>query len=71
MTEGLRDFFELKFGPVMDAIVISSHSGDHVQSRGFGFVTFKDETSVTAAVQAHYITIVGKKVCTVVHHNLV
>ncbi|KAJ7547499.1 hypothetical protein O6H91_08G088600 [Diphasiastrum complanatum] len=58
----LRDFFEEKFGPVLDAIVIGSHSGDQIHSRGFGFVTFKHEESASAAVAAHYVNIFGKKV---------
>jgi RNA recognition motif-containing protein len=58
----LREFFEAKFGPVVDAIVIGSHAGDHIQSRGFGFVTFKNEEAVIAAVQVHYVNIFGKKV---------
>ncbi|KAJ7547502.1 hypothetical protein O6H91_08G088600 [Diphasiastrum complanatum] len=60
--EDLRDFFEEKFGPVLDAIVIGSHSGDQIHSRGFGFVTFKHEESASAAVAAHYVNIFGKKV---------
>ncbi|CAM6087513.1 unnamed protein product [Calypogeia fissa] len=61
-SDDLKEFFEAKFGPVADAIVIGSHAGDHMQSRGFGFVTFKNEESVIAAVQAHYVNIFGKKV---------
>lgn len=58
----LRDYFEKEFGAVEDAVVIGSQAGNHVQSRGFGFVTFKSEDSVAAAVQAHYVNISGKKV---------
>lgn len=61
-ADDLRDFFEEKYGPVLDAVVIGSQSGDHMQSRGFGFVTFKYADSVAAAVEAHYINIYGKKV---------
>lgn len=61
-ADDLRDFFEEKYGPVLDAVVIGSQSGDHMQSRGFGFVTFKHADSVAAAVEAHYINIYGKKV---------
>eukprot|EP00897_Mesotaenium_endlicherianum_P008426 jgi/Mesen1/7611/ME000397S06677 len=60
-TDDLQDFFEENFGPVSDAVVIGSQSGDHVQSRGFGFVTFKYEESVTAAVKEHFVVILGKK----------
>lgn len=55
-------FFEENFGPVSDAVVIGSHSGDQVQSRGFGFVKFKHEASVLLAIQTHYIHLFGKKV---------
>jgi RNA recognition motif-containing protein len=61
-ADDLWDFFEEKYGPVLDAVVIGSQSGDHLQSRGFGFVTFKHVESVAAAVEAHYINIFGKKV---------
>ncbi|XP_058111119.1 uncharacterized protein LOC131254130 [Magnolia sinica] len=58
----LRQFFEREFGPVEDSTVIASQSGEHLQSRGFGFITFKHEDSAAAAVQAHYVAILGKKV---------
>ncbi|CAI7893453.1 unnamed protein product [Closterium sp. NIES-54] len=61
-SDDLREYFEEHFGPVVDAVVIGSQSGDHVQSRGFGFVTFKYEQSVTAAVKEHYVILFGKKV---------
>ncbi|BFI14303.1 hypothetical protein MPTK1_5g01760 [Marchantia polymorpha subsp. ruderalis] len=61
-SEYLRELFEAKFGPVVDAVVISSHSGDQVQSRGFGFVTFQHEESVSLAVKTHYVSLCGKKV---------
>lgn len=61
-VDDLREFFELNYGPVLDAVVIGSPAGDQMQSRGFGFVTFKHAASVTAAVEAHYINIYGKKV---------
>ncbi|BBN20335.1 hypothetical protein MPTK1_8g18320 [Marchantia polymorpha subsp. ruderalis] len=61
-SDDLRFYFEEKFGPVMDAVVIGSQSGDQVQSRGFGFVTFKNEESVLLAVKTHYVNLFGKKV---------
>ncbi|BBN12819.1 hypothetical protein MPTK1_5g23160 [Marchantia polymorpha subsp. ruderalis] len=61
-SDDLRVFFEENFGPVSDAVVIGSHSGDQVQSRGFGFVKFKHEASVLLAIQTHYIQLSGKKV---------
>ena len=33
-----------------------------MQSRGFGFVTFKEEKSVSTAVETHYVMIMGKQV---------
>ena len=47
---------------MQDASVLVTQTGNHIQSRGFGFVTFKDEKSVLAAVQAHYVTIMDKEV---------
>lgn len=61
-VDDLRDFFEVNYGPVLDAVVIGSQAGDQMQSRGFGFVTFKHAESVSAAVEAHFINIYGKKV---------
>jgi len=61
-VDDLREFFEMNYGPVLDAVVIGSQAGDQIQSRGFGFVTFKHAASVSAAVEAHYINIYGKKV---------
>jgi len=61
-VDDLREFFEENYGPVLDAVVIGNQAGDQMQSRGFGFVTFKHAASVSAAVEAHYINIYGKKV---------
>nr|DAD35034.1 TPA_asm: hypothetical protein HUJ06_005674 [Nelumbo nucifera] len=61
-SDMLGEFFEEQFGAVEDAIVIGSQPGDHIQSRGFGFVTFRDKQSVAAAIQAHYIFLMGKQV---------
>lgn len=47
--------------------MIGSQAGEHIQSRGFGFVTFKYEESVASAVEAHYVTILGKKVSKTLH----
>lgn len=66
LADDLRDFFEGRYGPVLDAVVIGSQSGEYMHSRGFGFVTFKHAESVAAAVEAHYINIYGKKVNTCV-----
>lgn len=61
-ADSLGKFFEEQFGPVDDAIVIFSQIENKIQSRGFGFVTFKEEKSVSAAVQAHYVSMLGKPV---------
>ncbi|XP_060959035.1 uncharacterized protein LOC115700489 isoform X2 [Cannabis sativa] len=61
-SNSLRKFFDEKFGPVEDALVLVTQTGAHIHSRGFGFVTFRDEKSVLAAVQAHYVTISDKVV---------
>ncbi|WRX20459.1 RNA recognition motif domain - like 10 [Theobroma cacao] len=61
-SDSLGKFFEDQFGSVEDAHVARIRTGDEVHSRGFGFVTFKHEKSVSKAVQAHYITIMGKQV---------
>ena len=47
---------------MQDAKVLETQIGNQTQSRGFGFVTFKDEKPVSAAVQAHYVTIMDKQV---------
>lgn len=61
-SDGLSKFFEEQFGSVEDAIVIEAQAGYQIQSRGFGFVTFKEKKSVSAAVSAHYVAIMGKQV---------
>ncbi|TYG62680.1 hypothetical protein ES288_D07G251200v1 [Gossypium darwinii] len=61
-SESLSKFFQDEFGSVEDAHVVSIKTGDELQSRGFGFVTFKHEKSVSKAVQAHYVTMMGKQV---------
>ncbi|GLU11097.1 hypothetical protein SLE2022_278660 [Rubroshorea leprosula] len=62
-SDFLHKFFEQQFGLVEDAHVARVQAGDdQIQSRGFGFVTFKHEKSVLQAVQAHYVTIMGKQV---------
>lgn len=58
-SESLGKFFEEHFGPVEHAIVIGE-KGNEKQSRGFGFVKFKNQQSVYDAVEAHYVSILGK-----------
>uniref|UniRef100_A0A7N0UZ88 Uncharacterized protein n=1 Tax=Kalanchoe fedtschenkoi TaxID=63787 RepID=A0A7N0UZ88_KALFE len=60
-SDSLGKYFE-HFGSVENAFVVEAQSCDLSQLRGFGFVTFKNEKSVTVAVQAHYIFIMGKEV---------
>lgn len=43
-------------------MVMGDQVGDQVHSRGFGFVIFNNGKSASNAVQAHYITIMGKQV---------
>ncbi|CAN6472150.1 unnamed protein product [Victoria cruziana] len=61
-SDVLKEFFEFHFGPVVDAVVIGSQAGENIHPRGFGFVTFTHEVSVRAAVEVHFVTILGKKV---------
>ncbi|XVF58264.1 hypothetical protein PTKIN_Ptkin07bG0050800 [Pterospermum kingtungense] len=61
-SDSLGKFFENQFGSVEDAHVVRIRAGDELHSRGFGFVTFKHEKSVSEAVQAHYVTIMSKQI---------
>ncbi|KAK6928204.1 Ankyrin repeat [Dillenia turbinata] len=61
-SDGLHKIFEEQFGAVEDAVVIGNQTSGMASSRGFGFVTFKNQRSVAAAVQVHYIEILGKYV---------
>ncbi|KAL9247717.1 hypothetical protein vseg_021119 [Gypsophila vaccaria] len=61
-SESLACIIEEKFGAVVEAKVLEMDIDGQVLSRGFGFVTFKDEKSVASALEAHYTDIWGKKV---------
>ncbi|KAL4600685.1 hypothetical protein ACB092_11G216100 [Castanea dentata] len=61
-AELLRKFFEEQFGAVEDALVLGMQVGNELRSRGFGFVTFKEEKTVSAAVETHFVSIMGKQV---------
>lgn len=61
-ADELREFFQDRYGTIVDAVVISSQNGASQQSRGFGFVTFKSQQSADEAVRDHYVVIQGKKV---------
>ncbi|KAL5731876.1 hypothetical protein ACHQM5_004563 [Ranunculus cassubicifolius] len=61
-SETLKEVFQDQFGDVEDAKVITDQAGDHLFSRGFGFITFKSRESVAAAVELHYVNFWGKKV---------
>ncbi|KAM5549923.1 hypothetical protein ABKV19_001045 [Rosa sericea] len=60
-SDVLGKFFE-EFGSVEDAVVIVTQIEKKIQSRGFGFVTFREEKSALEAMQANYVTMRGKKV---------
>ncbi|CAN1162943.1 26S proteasome non-ATPase regulatory subunit 10 [Linum perenne] len=62
-SDSLQKVFEERFGSVQDArVIIGTQNGGMSQSRGFGFVTFKDKKSFVAAVEARHIAIMGKQV---------
>ncbi|KAJ0099961.1 hypothetical protein Patl1_21921 [Pistacia atlantica] len=61
-SDSLSEFFEEHFGPVENAKVARFQTGKQIQSRGFGFITFAHEESVSEAVEARYVTIMGRKV---------
>ncbi|KAJ6364960.1 hypothetical protein OIU76_029858 [Salix suchowensis] len=61
-SDSLRENLEERFGSVDDAVVLGVQTADKMQSRGFGFVTFKDKKSVSAAVEARHVTIMGKQI---------
>lgn len=56
----LKKFFEEEFGPVEDALVIGTKVGHRVISKGYGFLTFKQEDTMKMAVKTHFATISGK-----------
>jgi RNA recognition motif-containing protein len=61
-SDELKELFEGRFGPVSEAAVMGNQSGGRIQSRGFGFVTFKNQSSCVEAVRQHFITLFGKRV---------
>lgn len=61
-ADSLGKFFEEQFGAVEEAIVLGIQAGSEIKSRGFGFVTFKLEKSVAAAVETRHVIIMGKRV---------
>ncbi|KAK0585035.1 hypothetical protein LWI29_022516 [Acer saccharum] len=61
-SDSLGKYFEQHFGSVEHARVSEIQKDKEIHSRGFGFVIFKHEKSVSTAVQAHYVTILGKQV---------
>ncbi|XP_062020652.1 uncharacterized protein LOC133737033 [Rosa rugosa] len=54
-SDVLGKFFE-EFGSVEDAVVIVTQIEKKIQSRGFGFVTFREEKSALEAMQANCVT---------------
>ncbi|CAK7355483.1 unnamed protein product [Dovyalis caffra] len=61
-SDSLGKLFEEQFGSVDDAVILGVQTADKIQSRGFGFVIFKDKKSVSEAVEAHHVIIMGKQV---------
>lgn len=61
-SDSLGGYFEKHFGPIEDARVAEFQTEKQSVSRGFGFVTFKHKKSAAAAVQARFVTIMGKEV---------
>ncbi|KAL9275443.1 Heterogeneous nuclear ribonucleoprotein 27C-like protein [Drosera capensis] len=61
-SDSLRLFFQEKYGPVEDTVVIKGETEGLIHSRGFGFVTFKDEKFVSVALDDHYVNMRGKQV---------
>ena len=59
-SEGLRNSFE-KFGEISDARVITDRETG--RSRGFGFVTFENESSVSDAIsEMHDVELDGRTI---------
>ncbi|XP_020593436.1 uncharacterized protein LOC110033690, partial [Phalaenopsis equestris] len=61
-SDDLKKFFEEEFGPVDDALVVGTRVGNRVISKGFGFLTFKQEDTTKMAVKAHFVTLYGKTI---------
>lgn len=61
-ADALGQFFEEQFGSVEYAHIMKVQVGNELHSRGFGFVTFKNEMSANEAVKVQYVTITGKQV---------
>lgn len=58
-NESLREYFE-RYGEVFDSVVM--RDGESRKSRGFGFVTFSDESQGTACLQSGPHVLNGKEV---------
>jgi len=58
-SEELKDHFQKNFGEVQDAIILKDiYTG---KSRGFGFVTFKDESVAQKLVNEVTVTEINKR----------
>lgn len=55
----LRQFFS-RFGKVMEVVIM--YDQERKKSRGFGFLSFEEESSVERATAKHYVTLHGKQV---------
>lgn len=55
----LRTFFG-RYGKVMEVVIM--YDQERKKSRGFGFLSFEDESSVERVTQKHYVNLNGKQV---------
>ncbi|KAF8044897.1 hypothetical protein N665_6049s0001 [Sinapis alba] len=61
-TDELRNFFQLRFGEVIDANVVSEGlPGGKLRSKGYGFVVFRDAESANRACQQPWPVIDGRQ----------
>ncbi len=58
-NDGLKDLFT-SYGEVVEAVVINDRMSG--RSKGFGFVTFKDEESATKALEMNEKEVEGRKI---------
>ncbi|KAL0799451.1 hypothetical protein Bca101_054626 [Brassica carinata] len=61
-TDDLRNFFQARFGEVIDANVVSEGlPGGNLRSKGYGFVVFRDPESANTACQLPWPVIDGRQ----------
>jgi RNA recognition motif-containing protein len=71
LADELKECFQKQFGPVSEAAVMGSQTGGQIMSRGFGFITFKNQSSYFEAVRQHFIILFGKKVRSLKQYALI